>query len=79
MRFWKRRRRTAQTEPERVGSKPASGKWFAMEVKLLAARAGEAGVSRAEVSKLVVTVDPEERSLKGRIAATEETSQKDTG
>jgi hypothetical protein len=56
-----------------------SGRRFPVEVKSLATRAQEAGLSRAEVSKLVVTVDPEDRSLKGRIAATENTSQKDTG
>jgi len=44
MRFWKRKRRTAPTEVERASTKPGSGKPFAMEVKLLAARDREPGL-----------------------------------
>ena len=52
MRFWKRKRRAAAV-PERPGSKPASGKRFPVEVKVLAARAKEAGLGRSEVAQLV--------------------------
>jgi transposase InsO family protein len=52
MRFWRRKRKEAVVPAEGV-KRPAKGKRFPVEVKLLAARAKEAGLGRAEVSQLV--------------------------
>ena len=52
MRFWKRKRQVAAPTAPAV-KRPSNGKRFPVEVKLLAARAKEAGLNRAEVSQLV--------------------------
>jgi len=52
MRFWRRKRKEAVSPAVGV-KRPAKGKRFPVEVKLLAARAKEAGLNRAEVSQLV--------------------------
>ena len=52
MRFWKRKKKEV-APPAPGGRSPSKGKRFPAEVKLLAARAKEAGLDRAEVAKLV--------------------------
>ena len=52
MRFCKRKKKTAAV-PMAGGKRSSSGKRYPVEVKLLAARAKEAGLNRAEVSQLV--------------------------
>ncbi len=52
MRFWKRKKKEAVSSVT-GGKRSSSGKRFPVEVKLLAARAREAGMSPAEVAQLV--------------------------
>jgi len=52
MTFWKRKKKEAVVQAP-VVKRPSNGKRFPLEVKLLASRAKEAGLNRAEVSQLV--------------------------
>ena len=52
MRFWKRKKKESAS-PVTGGKRSSSGKRYPVEVKLLAARAKEAGLNRAEVAQLV--------------------------
>jgi hypothetical protein len=48
VRFWKRKRRAAPAPAEKLAGKSGSGKRLPVEVKVLAARAKEAGLGRSE-------------------------------